>query len=140
MTLTFLEFVNNVCTSCRNCDSARLKRMKLSFCYMAYKKNNNLYMSYSYQILRKIKNLPISIVEENALVEEVFCKSGLCGNIQKQKCKNLNSCATKFANQMKAYASTFVNYNILPFKINIDAPKLIFGGSKKWIDMVKKME
>ncbi len=140
MILTFLEFTNNMCFVCEKCSIEKLKHNKSSFCYTAYKKNTYLFMTCSYQLLRKTQGWPVSISKENKLIRNIFCKSGICGDLHGLECKNLNMCASKLTNQMRVYTSVGFDCDSLPFTIKLDIPTIIFGGSKKWVNMIKNME
>jgi len=137
--LKFEEFKQSICTVCKHCHDYQLNRATSTFCYEAYKINSSIFIQHIYQKLRKLPNWPVAYYKEEECFTNVFCKSKLCGNTEGQECKNFKSCLDIFTSTHVSYVIKVVNYNTLPFKIKIDKPAIIFGGSENWIKTVKKM-
>jgi hypothetical protein len=138
--LEFEEFKQNLCIRCGKCTDYQLKRVTSTFCFEAYKKNSALFMTYSYQRLRNLTSWPLYIKKEEDCFENIFCKSKVCGKLKGQRCHNFNFCLDNFTATLNSYIIKVINFDDLPFKIKIETPSIIFGGSIDWINTVKKME
>jgi len=138
--LEFEEFKQNICSLCNHCTEYQLKRATTTFCYEAYKTDSTLFMTYSYQRLRKLVDWPIAFNKEEECFKNIFCNSKLCGSTKGQECKNLRGCLDTFTSTHNSYVIRMINYENLPFKTRINKPAIIFGGSKHWIKTVKQME